>query len=93
MSEGFVRSSGWIYQEGLHEGLMPDQTISRWLIFDGEGAFVSDDAFKITAQNLDSSCKEMQKSRKQHASCQPMFVFRALQSLFKGLRTRIGRGA
>merc|ERR1719362_87834 len=78
-AEGFVRSSGWAYQEGLHQGLMPDQTNSRWRIFDGEGAFVSDEAFKITTQNPDSSCKGIPKSRKQLESCLPMSG--ALQSL------------
>jgi len=47
--EGFIRAGGWIYQEGHHRGLMPDQCSSRWLLFDGKGAFTSDEAFKLTA--------------------------------------------
>jgi hypothetical protein len=48
--KGFVRGSGWIYQERYHKGLMPDQSGSRWQLFDGKGAFTSDEAFKVTAQ-------------------------------------------
>jgi len=46
--EGFVRASGWIYQELHHEGLMPDQSTSCWQLFDG-GGFTSDEAFQVIA--------------------------------------------
>jgi len=50
---GFLRSSGWIYQELCHWGLMPDQSSSRWQLFDGKGGFTSDEAFKV---HLGGSC-------------------------------------
>merc|ERR1719195_162210 len=47
--EGFVRSSGWIYQESCHEGLLPDQSSSRWLLFNyQESSFTPDAAFEVT---------------------------------------------
>lgn len=47
---GFVKCSGWIYQACCHNGLMPDQTNSRWLLFDTEErAFISDETFMVTA--------------------------------------------
>jgi len=47
---GFVKCSGWIYQACRHKGLMPDQTNSRWLLFDTEErAFISDETFVVTA--------------------------------------------
>merc|ERR1719410_1018857 len=44
---GFVRSSGWIYQELRHRGLMPHQSSSPWQLFDGQGGFTSDETFKV----------------------------------------------
>jgi len=85
---GFVRNSGWIYQESRHNGLMPDHSSSRWLLFNRqEGAFICDEAFEVTApiedgsilQAPDRNCEELQKSRKQQACCKPRFVIGALQ--------------
>lgn len=47
---GFVKSSGWIYQECCHKGLTPNRSSSRWMLFDREeGAFTSDETFMLTA--------------------------------------------
>jgi hypothetical protein len=84
--EGFVRSSGWIYQEFCHEGLMPDRSSSRWLLFNYEESIFSPDAeFQVTIpmQEPDRKCEVVRKSQKQHASCKPRFVIDALWLLFK----------
>jgi len=47
---GFVKCSGWIYQECCHKGLTPNRSSSRWMLFDREeGAFTSDETFMLTA--------------------------------------------
>jgi len=95
---GFVRSSGWIYQEQCHEGLMPDQSSSQWQLFDGKGAFTPDEAFKVTAptgdqeggsnlQAPDNFCKVLPKSHKQQKSCNPGCVIGALAGVLMGKRS------
>jgi len=92
---GFVKCSGWIYQECCHEGLMPDRFSSHWLLFDGkERTFVSDETFVVIAptgnqegsilQLLESSCKVVPKSLNPQTSCKPRPV--TLQSSFKWCR-------
>jgi len=92
---GFVKSSGWIYQECCHKGLMPDRSSSHWLLFDGkERTFISDETFVVIAptgnqegsilQLLESSCKVVPKSLNPHTSCKPRPV--TLQSSFKWCR-------
>jgi len=94
--EGFVRPCGWIYQEELHEGLMPDQSGSRWMLFDGKNSFTADEAFKLAAPIRDKEAgfimqapdEGLPKSRKQ-ASCSPRSVIVALvRILMRGDRRR-----
>jgi len=96
--EGFVKCSGWIYQECCHQGLMPDRSSSPWLLFDGEErAFISDVTFAVTAligdqedsstlQTHDSSCEVLSKSVKQQASCKPRPFIGTLQSFSERCR-------
>jgi len=95
---GFVKCSGWIYQECCHEGLMPDRFSSHWLLFDGEEHdFISDETFMVTApigdqeggsiwQLPDSSCEVLPKSLNPQTSCKLRPVSGTLQSSFKWCR-------
>jgi len=95
-NENFVRSSGWIYQERPHKGLMPDQSSSRWLLFDDEGVYTSDEGFKLTVpiRDEDEGFMMMQPpevlplTQKQQASRSPGLIIDSFVGMFMGRKQR-----